>query len=171
MKLYHYTVRHDTHLGGILRDGIIDIEDKRYGSGYHPFFPSAVWFSQRSDYEPTAVKFAVYNDGCQRRMSVEQYLSEAARFTIDTDKVPVLNWYGFSRYAVGRPSLSKRQRGLVAELIQGMERIGRKWDGSPDDWYCSLVPVPLEKAETLEVCRNNEWKPIPYSRSQQVATN
>jgi hypothetical protein len=111
---------------------------------------SAVWFSARETYEPTAVKMIQTPDGTVRSLSVAEQMTKVggARFGLPADDERLLPWRKACA-ALGTPFKHRK----------AMEVVGRKQGANPDHWFAVLAPLSISEL-TLEVWRNGAWRPF-----------
>lgn len=142
---WHYTV--GDRLAGIFQDNVIE-PSPRDGSP-SPRLPGerpAVWFSVRTDWEPTACKVPP-PDGRWPGMA------EAMRGDHEL---------GGGLYRIGvRPSVAsvhwsayRKKCGLPHHFLSGLVDAARRCGANPMDWFVRFGPVPVDLWETVE-----EWHP------------
>ena len=92
-----------------------------------------LWFSANQRWEPTASKIVRTQRGLVRLTFEEQAAKYGCiRFGLPAGDHRLLNWLE-ACHAGRTPRESRR----------GMERLGRKLGANPDDWFASVIDVPL----------------------------
>ncbi len=157
--LYHYTLRFDSYLGSILRDGHIKLEANfRCPDRYRRVFPRMCWASRRADYEPTALKgVGIDARGQMILMPVAEYLPLAARIVVAPDAAP-MSWATYRLHVLGQALLSRADREFAIIQLGALERAGRRSGGDPADWFCSPDPIRQTDWLGIETCDEGQWR-------------
>ena len=148
--VWHYTANAESHLGSILRDGLIKVESSPFIDVKTP----AVWFSSNQLYEATALKLRRSAAGIIREESLAEFLREAAR--IGVDREGLLSWSRYKRVAMGRAA----DRLAEKQFLKGLEEAGLKAGAKPAEWFASLNAVPRHRWRVVEVQRGGRWVPV-----------
>lgn len=139
-SLFHYTYAHK--IEAILADGYLkpsgQVEKER----------KVLWFSRRSDYEPTAVKMWL-QDGQLERPTFEQLAAKVTpirfRLLVSPESVGLLPWVSVCRAA-----------GIPQRSLEFMVKAGVKIGASPADWFGALSSILLTDLQS-EAYLSGKW--------------
>lgn len=128
MKLYHYTTVENAR--SILVIGWL----MPSSAGLPEHEKPALWFSIRTDYEPTALKLCTGNDGARRRLELNEQINMAglARFSIDAKDRRLMAW-----------SEACKAVGTRRKDREALESYGRRIGGNPLHWFASLDAISV----------------------------
>lgn len=129
MKAYHYTVA----------DRIASID--KYGIqlarvGVPDTEKAAVWFSTNPVYDATACKM-----GTRSLKEMVDLGMNPVRYVVD---MPLKTW-----------EEHKAKSGIDPVLAKSLEKVGKKVDSNPKDWYC--VYEPIRKWLAIEAYQDGKW--------------
>jgi hypothetical protein len=116
------------YLSAMVSVGFLKTSNAR-ADGEHPL----LWFSANQQWEPTATKF-VQNWHDLVRLTFNQQAEKfgCVRFGLPADDPRLLNWRDACRAAKTPRDYRRR-----------MEKVGGKLGSKPDDWFATVVDVPL----------------------------
>jgi hypothetical protein len=102
----------------------------------------AVWFSLNQDWEQTANKGGLEEDGTRRTLTREETCERGGglvRFGVAVEAVPC-DWNGF-----------KKRSGIRPETARCLAARGRACGADPNEWRVSFEPVPREQWVAVDV--------------------
>ena len=144
--LYHYTVLSKVRM--IVADR--RIKPSMAGAPFH--HKPAVWFSRRTDWEPTADKM-VWDGERKRRATAEEMDGMVrCRIVVDDHAAPI-TWRGF-----------RKTSGIPKNFAKALYDIAIENDSDPHDWRVSLEPVTDAQWLAVEVSVDGVWRPL-YRKS------
>src|SRR5438105_9367520 len=126
--LWHYTTGHN--LVRIIEAGKILLAPTLMPTTQR----SAVWFSFRTDWEPTANQILV-RDGWVRRASLKEMVQEngfLARLGVRPSTASV-DWDAY-----------KKESGVSRKMAEALDAAGRTYGADPKHWHVSFDAVPIE---------------------------
>lgn len=147
--LYHYTLRTPSHLGRILNEDVI-LPEGETGRSVHRFPMPCVWFSRRTDFEPTSAKIGRAGDLSTCDQAASKLI--AVRIAVDDDVAPI-SWRDYKLMLRGRATLPKR----IRRVLDMMETVGRNVGASPSDWFATTERVPRSMWRCVQVFVGGEW--------------
>ena len=143
MKYYHYTTYEKLEL--ILKDGEIKQAKAYISENENPF----AWVSTHPHFEPTALKAYKPKNGEVRILTFQEQLEMAGCVRIEIKPTFKLhNWTEIQKLS-NTPKL----------INKALESTGIERGANPNDWYGSLVPIPITEWVGVEVY-SNKWKPM-----------
>lgn len=142
--LYHYTIGPKLPL--IRKSAALLPLGKNLGESEIPM----LWFSSRTDFEPTAIKTIMRNGHFHRLTFDEMHaMFGCYRFRLNAD---------IALLPFGRAC---KQAKTPQRAIDIMLRNGMEWGGNPADWYATKADIPLLALE-FEKWSENEWRPSSF---------
>lgn len=144
---WHYTV--GLCWAEIVKDGVIKPATAFVPPGEKPI----VWFSTSEDWDSTANKVQVRDDGTVQnldRAETEQLAGGLVRIGVDAETAP-LDWHAL-----------KELSGMSSGMAQGLYKVAIKQGSRPGDWWGTFDAVPRAKWLKVERYDNGQWVPVPF---------
>jgi hypothetical protein len=113
-----------------------------------------LWFSLNQDYEPTAAKAIMSEDGTisfGNRESTRQLGRGLVRFGLDPKRL--VTWRHL-----------KKRAGIPSQLARALEASGRAIKARPDDWLGSFDAIGIEEL-VVEVWYEGSWIRVPHKNT------
>jgi hypothetical protein len=146
--VYHYTTGQS--FKGIVEMGVILPDDQCPDVIQIAGLPGGVWFSNRQDYEPTAVKpWFDKATGKMGRLTFEEMAARAGgavRIGVDESFPQLLTWVGFRKRCSCR-----------AKLIKNLEEVALRQGSNVNNFRVVLAPVVRGDWATVDVWENGKW--------------
>jgi hypothetical protein len=144
-RLFHYTTVEK--FKQILKDGKI----KPATAFVDPGEKAATWFSFHSEFEPTARKMGIDNQGHAHIMNIDEmtkYAGGVIRIEVDEKTAP-LDWKTFKDLSGIKYRVASF---LYEKALQQGARVGQ--------WRCTFSEVPEELWLAVEIMKNGVWEPL-----------
>ncbi|AOW10531.1 hypothetical protein [Flavobacterium gilvum] len=140
-RFFHYT-REDL-IPTIINSQVIKFEKYQYDESEKPI----AWASSNPNWENTATKSICLSDGILESLTFAEQVDccGCARIQIKPT-FKLHNWKIIARLA-----------NMQKEYIKPFENAGKKMGGNPNEWFGSLVPIPIDEWMRIEIYQNGKW--------------
>lgn len=149
--LYHYTSI--VRLIQIINDNKLKVSNKEYSKS-----DSALWFSKNQEWEPTATKITMNEQGQIVKMTKDEQHELIGLARIGIVKSPLLNTWAKYRH------ISK----LPFEFLDMMEEVGIKQGAKVSDWFCFLNDLSLSNCEVIQIWDGRNWIAFDLEDEKQI---
>lgn len=144
-RVFHYTIFQ--RYQSIFNDREIRVATKYVPEGVKP----VVWFTTNPDWEETANKMAVLDDGSRKilsRQAMWEMNTHPVRIEIDPKMVSLRSWNHY-----------KKNSGESKKSITRLLKVARK--SNPKQWLVSYENVPIRVIIGVSSWDGTKWQPWP----------
>lgn len=140
-KFYHYT--REDYIPAIINSEVIKFEKYRFSESEKPI----AWVSSNPIWENTATKCYSLPNGKLKSLTFDEQveISGCARIQIKPT-FKLHNWSTISKLA-----------NMRKEHAKALEVAGKKMGGNPNEWFGSLVPIPIDEWLRIEIYQDGKW--------------
>jgi len=140
--IWHYTT--EDLLDQIVDCGLLRISQwEKQAKLPHP----ALWFSAHPEWEPTATKVAMDEEGNTRDLTKEEQYEMTGLGRIGVVRTP--DFVSWQQY--------RHSSGLHPQVVARIEQVALERDARLNEWYASFRSIPKAKWQTVEIWDGEKW--------------